>query len=277
MAHSLIDNHSTDFDRKPIMNPMLNTAVTAARAAGLLINRAQLDRDQIKVGKKGSDDIVTEIDQLCEERIKEILLEAYPKHAFLGEESGLSGDKNASHKWIVDPIDGTSNFVHGFPHFAVCIALEIDGKIEHGLIYNPSTNDIFTASRGSGAFLNNRRMRVSARLRLPEALLANAIPARQLTANPSLVELQNRLRINAGGMRYTGSSALDLAYVAAGYLDGFIGVGLSVWDIAAGVLMVKEAGGLVTDLTGEGDFMSGSLIAATPKVLPALIQEVANS
>ena len=259
------------------MNPMLNTAVTAARAAGQLINRAQLDRDQIKVGKKGSDDIVTEIDQACEERIKEILLEAYPGHAFLGEETGLSGDKNAKHKWIVDPIDGTSNFVHGFPHFAVCIALEIDGKIEHGLIYNPSTNDIFTASRGSGAFLNNRRMRVSGRMRLSEALLASAIPARQLKANPTLIELQNRLRVDAGGMRYTGSSALDLAYVAAGYLDGFIGVGLSVWDIAAGVLMVKEAGGLITDLTGEGDYMSGSLIAATPKVLPSLLKEIVDA
>ncbi len=259
------------------MHPMLNTAIAAARAAGQLMNRAQLDLDQIKVGVKGSQDVVTEIDQAAEELIKETLLAAYPKHAFLGEESGFSGDKSANHKWIVDPIDGTSNFIHGFPHFAVSMALEIDGKIEHALIYNPCTNDIYTASRGSGAFLNNRRIRVSSRVRFSDALLSNAIPSRELKANPALVDLQTKLRFDAAGLRYTGSAALDLAYVAAGYLDGFIGVGLKSWDIAAGVLLIKEAGGLVTDLTGEGDYMNGNIVAATPKLLPTLLKEVAEA
>lgn len=266
-----------EFQKDHTMHPMLNTAIAAARAAGQLINRAQLDRDQIKVGIKGLKDVVTEVDQACEELIKEHLLEAYPKHAFLGEESGLSGHKNSDHKWIVDPIDGTSNFIHGFPHFAVCIALEIAGKVEHALIYNPSSNDIFTASRGSGAFLNNRRIRVSNRVRLSDGLLSTAIPARELAQNPAWVDLQTKLRFDAAGVRHTGSSALDLAYVAAGYLDGFMGIGLSEWDIAAGILLVKEAGGLVTDLTGEGDYMTGSLIAATPKVLPSLIKAVTDA
>ena len=259
------------------MSPMLNTAFAAARAAALIINKASLNMDEVKIGRKGAHDMVTEIDQAAEEIIKETLLAAYPKHAFIGEESGFTGDESANHRWIVDPIDGTSNFIHGFPHYAICIALEVDRKIEHALIYNPVTNDLFTASRGSGAFLNNRRIRVSNRVRLNDALLSNAIPSRELKANPKLIDLQTKLRFDAAGLRYTGSAALDLAYVAAGYLDGFIGVGLKVWDLAAGVLLVKEAGGLITDLAGEGEFMDGNIIAATPKVLPVLIQEVAQA
>ena len=256
------------------MHPMLNTAVTAARAAAQIITRASMNLDQVKISQKGVQDLVTEIDHAAEDAIKSILLEAYPKHAFLGEESGLTGHVNSNHKWIVDPIDGTNNFIHGYPHYAVCIALEIDGKVEHGLIYNPCTNDLFTASRGSGAFLNNRRIRVSGRIRLSDALLSTAIPSKELKINPSLVGLQTSLRFNASGLRYSGSSALDLAYVAAGHIDGFIGVGLSPWDIAAGALLVKEAGGLITDLTGEGDFMSGSIVAAAPKILPHLLREI---
>ena len=252
------------------MSPMLNTAFAAARAAALIINKASLNMDEVKIGRKGAHDMVTEI-------IKETLLAAYPKHAFIGEESGFTGDESANHRWIVDPIDGTSNFIHGFPHYAICIALEVDRKIEHALIYNPVTNDLFTASRGSGAFLNNRRIRVSNRIRFADALLSSAIPSRELKANPKLIDLQTKLRFDAAGLRYTGSAALDLAYVAAGYLDGFIGVGLKVWDLAAGVLLVKEAGGLITDLTGEGEFMEGNIIAATPKILPVLIQEVAQA
>ena len=256
------------------MSPMLNTAFAAARAAALVINKAALNLDDVKVGRKSSHEMVTEIDQAAEEIIRETLLAAYPKHSFLGEESGFTGDVSSNHRWIVDPIDGTSNFIHGFPHYAICIALEIDKKIEHALIYNPCTNDLFTASRGSGAFLNNRRIRVSGRIRLSDALLSTAIPSKELKINPSLVTLQTSLRFNASGLRYSGSSALDLAYVAAGHIDGFIGVGLSPWDIAAGALLVKEAGGVITDLTGEGDFMSGSIVAAAPKILPHLLREI---
>ncbi|MGL4766661.1 MAG: inositol monophosphatase family protein [Formosimonas sp.] len=256
------------------MSPMLNTAFAAARAAALLINKASHNLDDVKVGRKSTHELVTEIDQAAEEVIRETLLAAYPKHSFLGEESGFTGEQSANHRWIVDPIDGTSNFIHGYPHFAICIALEVDRKIEHALIYNPVSNDLFTATRGSGAFLNNRRIRVSNRIRFGEALLSSAIPARELRANPALIDLQTQLRFESGGLRCTGSAALDLAYVAAGYLDGFVGVGLKTWDVAAGALLVKEAGGLLTDLTGEGDFMSGNIIAATPKILPHLLKEV---
>lgn len=256
------------------MSPMLNIALAAARAAAQVINHAALNLDEIKVGVKGMQDMVTDIDQAAEEIIKNIILTAYPKHAFLGEESGLSGDVGSECKWIVDPIDGTSNFIHGFPHYCISIALENSGKLEHALIYNPANNDLYTATRGAGAFLNNRRIRVSSRMRLNDALLASAIPSRELKARPALLALQNRLRFSAGGVRYTGSAALDLAYVAAGYTDGFIGVGLKSWDLAAGVLLVKEAGGLVTDLSGEGDFMNSGIVAATPKVLPHLLQEI---
>ncbi len=257
------------------MSPMLNTAFAAARAAAQVINRAALNLDEVKVGRKGAQDMVTEIDQAAEELIKDMLMAAYPQHAFLGEESGFSGDAKAQYKWIVDPIDGTSNFIHGFPHYCISIALEHAGKLEHALIYNPVNNDLYTATRGAGAFLNNRRIRVSSRTRLSDALIAHAIPVRELKANPSLLDLQNRLRVDAAGLRHTGSAALDLAYVAAGYLDACIGVGLKNWDVAAGVLLVKEAGGLITDLSGEGDYMNGNIIAASPKILPTVLQAFA--
>ena len=256
------------------MQPMLKTAVDAARTAGLVINRAALNLDQIKVSQKGLQDLVTEIDQDVEQILRERLLEAYPKHAFVGEEGGFFGPEKATARWIVDPIDGTTNFIHGLPHYCICIALELEGKLEHAVIYNPATNDIFTASRGSGAFLNNRRIRVSSRVRIAESLMASAMPSRVLRARPELLALQTKLRFESAGFRHTGSAALDLAYVAAGYLDGFIGAGLKEWDLAAGALLIKEAGGLITDLRGEGDYMNGDIVAATPKLLPALLREI---
>ena len=256
------------------MHPMLKTAVDAARTAGMVVNRASLNLDQIKISQKGLQDLVTEVDQEVEEILRTKLLEAYPKHAFFGEESGFSGPEKASARWIVDPIDGTSNFIHGLPHYGICLALEQEGKLEHAVIYNPATNDLFTASRGSGAFLNNRRIRVSSRVRIAESLLSTAIPSRVLREKPQLLELQTRLRFDSVGMRHSGSAALDLAYVAAGFLDGFIGAGLKEWDVAAGVLLVKEAGGLITDLQGEGEFMNGNIVAATPKLLPQLLREI---
>ncbi|MCE1161188.1 MAG: inositol monophosphatase [Burkholderiales bacterium] len=256
------------------MQPMLKTAIDAARAAGTLINRAALNLDQIKVGQKSAHEYVTEIDQEAENIIREQLLTAYPKHAFEGEESGVSGHVKSNCRWIVDPIDGTTNFIHGLPHYAISIAMEQEGKIEHAVIYNPATNDLFTASRGSGAFLNNRRIRVSTRTRLSESLLSHAMPIHTLKSRPELVRLQTALRFGTSGLRNTGSAALDLAYVAAGYIDGFVGAGLKNWDMAAGALLVKEAGGLLTDFTGEGDFMAGDVLAATPKLLPALLREI---
>ena len=255
------------------MQPMLKTAIDAARAAGLIINRAALDLGQVRVTQKGAYDYATEIDLEAEALIREQLMTAYPNHAFEGEESGVSGNVKSDCRWIVDPIDGTTNFIHGLPHYAVCIAMELNGKLEHAVIYNPATNDLFTASRGSGAFLNNRRIRVSSRIRLNESLLAQAMSINTLKSRPELLRLQTALRFSASGLRNSGSAALDLAYVAAGFIDGFIGAGLKSWDMAAGALLVKEAGGLLTDFTGEGDFMAGDVIAATPKLLPVLLRE----
>jgi myo-inositol-1(or 4)-monophosphatase len=256
------------------MQPMLKTAIDAARAAGLIINRAALNLDQIKVEQKGANDLFTQIDQDAEALIREQLLTAYPNHAFEGEESGVTGAVKSECRWIVDPIDGTINFIHGLPHYAVSIAMELNGKLEHAVIYNPATNDLFTASRGSGAFLNNRRIRVSSRVRLNESLLSHAMPINTLKARPELVRLQTQLRFGSSGLRNTGSAALDLAYVAAGFIDGFVGAGLKNWDMAAGALLIKEAGGLITDFTGEGAFMAGDVLAATPKLLPILLREI---
>ena len=256
------------------MQPMLKTAIDAARAAGLIINRAALDIGQVRVTQKGAQDYATDIDQAAEALIREQLLTAYPNHAFEGEESGISGNVKSDCRWIVDPIDGTTNFIHGLPHYAISIAMELNGKLEHAVIYNPATNDLFTASRGSGAFLNNRRIRVSTRTRLNESLLSHAMPIHSLKSRPELVRLQTALRFGTSGLRNTGSAALDLAYVAAGFIDGFIGAGLKNWDMAAGALLVKEAGGLLTDFAGEGDFMAGDVLAATPKLLPVLLREL---
>ena len=260
-----------------LASALVQVIISAVRKTARPMLRDFGEVAQLQGSRKGPGDFVTAADLKAEDTLYELLMKARPGYGFLGEERGLIEGTDKSHTWIVDPIDGTSNFIHGFPHYAICIALEVDRKIEHALIYNPVTNDLFTASRGSGAFLNNRRIRVSNRVRLNDALLSSAIPSRELKANPKLIDLQTKLRFDAAGLRYTGSAALDLAYVAAGYLDGFIGVGLKVWDLAAGVLLVKEAGGLITDLAGEGEFMDGNIIAATPKILPVLIQEVAQA
>lgn len=257
------------------MHPMLNTAVKAARKAGNIINRASLDVERLQIIQKGRRDFVTDVDHACEEAIIDILHTAYPGHAFLAEEAGQvhhpADGSVPEYEWIIDPLDGTSNFIHGMPIYAVSIALRHRGHLSHAVVYDPNRNELFTASRGGGAFLNDRRIRVSGQIRLGDSLLGARWPGSAGLDGGSTQRLK-QLSAESAGVRRTGSSVLDMVYVAAGRLDGFCGVDLKTWDLAAAALIVTEAGGLVADFTGEQNWMeSGKVIAATPKVFPQLL------
>jgi myo-inositol-1(or 4)-monophosphatase len=252
------------------MHPMLNTAIKAARRAGTIINRASLDLERLNVARKGPRDYVTEVDRASEEAIVESLRIAYPDHAVLGEEFGLQGSEQAEFRWIIDPLDGTTNFIHGLPIYAVSIALQHRGQITQAVVYDPSRNELFTASRGGGTFLNDRRVRVSGRSRYPEALLGAYWPG---STEPGLGAPRFRaMAEGCSGVRRQGATVLDLAYVASGRLDGFCGVGLKPWDLAAGSLLVMEAGGLVSDFDGDqGWLASGDVLAGTPKIFTQMV------
>ena len=257
------------------MHPMLNTAVKAARKAGAIINRASLDVDLVNVRSKGRSDFVTEVDRAAEEAIIDTLHTAYPQHGILAEESGAStpaagGDE---YTWIIDPLDGTTNFLHGFPQYCVSIALHHRGHITQAVVYDPVRNDLFTATRGRGAFLNDRRMRVSKRQHLRDSLIGTGFPFRDGAGLDLYVRMMRTMMIETAGIRRPGAAALDLAYVAAGYYDGFWEVGLNPWDVAAGSLLIAEAGGLVGDLSGEGDYLyGGQVIAANPRVFAQMVK-----
>jgi len=263
------------------MHPMLNTAVKAARRAGSIINRASLDLDLVKVSKKQHNDFVTEVDKSAEAAIIDVLLSAYPDHAILAEESGQTPARGTSaidpataeNLWIIDPLDGTTNFIHGFPQYCVSIALSQRGQLSQAVIYDPTRNDLFTASRGRGAFLNDRRIRVSKRIRLAESLIGTGFPFRELDGLEHYLALFRAITLNSAGLRRPGAAALDLAYVAAGRLDGFFEIGLKPWDIAAGVLLITEAGGLVGNLQGDAwDLFAGDVLAANPKIFGQMVQ-----
>ena len=260
------------------MHPMLNTAIKAARRAGNIITRASIDAERLQVTLKGARDFVTDVDIACEAAIIDILHTAYPEHAFTGEESGRvhwpADDRVPEFEWLIDPLDGTTNFIHGMPIYAVSVAVKQRGQIAHAVIYDPTRNELFTASRGAGAFLNDRRIRVSGCLRLPEALLGARWPGSAGPDGHASARFK-ALSSDSGGVRRTGSSVLDIAYVAAGRLDGFCGVNLKPWDLAAACLMVTEAGGLVGDLSGEQGWLdSGDVIAASPKLFPQLLNHL---
>ena len=253
---------------------MLNIAVKAARRAGSIISRASNDLDKLTVESKSQNDFVSEVDRAAEAAIIEVLREAYPQHSILAEESGLS-DKASEYQWIIDPLDGTTNFLHGFPQYCVSIALSVKGVLTHGVIYDPTRNDLFTASKGGGAVLNERRIRVSKTLALKDALLGTGFPFKEFAKFDRYIGMFKELTPKCAGIRRPGSAALDLAYVACGRYDGFWEMGLSPWDIAAGAILIKEAGGLVTDFAGEDNILeSGTIVTATPKVFPALLQIV---
>jgi myo-inositol-1(or 4)-monophosphatase len=254
------------------MHPMLNIAVRAARRAGSIINRAALGGEALVVKTKRANDFVTQVDRAAEEAIIEIVRKAYPDHGFLAEESGTTS-KDAEYRWIIDPLDGTTNFIHGFPQYGVSIGIEHRGALTHAVVYDPAKNELFTASRGRGAFLNDRRVRVSKCVRLQDALIGTGFPFREVSRLDLYTRQLAHFMRTSAGVRRAGAAALDLAYVACGRLDGFWELGLSPWDMAAGALLIQEAGGLVGDLEGEAGFMqSGDICAATPKIFPALLE-----
>jgi myo-inositol-1(or 4)-monophosphatase len=255
------------------LHPMLNIAVKAARAAGALINRASLDIEKLQVQTKSTNDFVTEVDQAAEQAIIEIILQAYPGHGILAEESGRAmGAKDSEFVWIIDPLDGTTNFIHGFPVYCVSIALAHRGVVQQAVVYDPTRNDLFVASRGRGAYLNERRLRVSKRTRLAECLVGTGFPFRKGDNFKRYMKMFEELMPQCAGLRRPGSAALDLCYVAAGYYDGFFETGLNPWDIAAGSLLITEAGGLVGNFTGEADFLyQRELVCGNPKIYGQLV------
>ena len=253
------------------MHPTLNIAVKAARRAASVINRASTQLDLLTVQSKSSNDFVTEVDRAAEQAIIEVLRDAFPGHGILAEESGESGPES-EYTWIIDPLDGTTNFIHGMPQYAVSIAQTKNGVLEHAVVYDPNTNEMFTASRGAGAFLNDRRIRVSRRTRLNEALIGTGFPFRQFDHVDAYLAMFKELTQKTAGIRRPGAASLDLAYVASGRFDGFWEMGLSPWDMAAGVLLIQEAGGLVSDLSGEANYLTtGNLVAGTPKIFGQLL------
>jgi len=262
------------FESLTIMHPMLTIAVKAARRAGSIINRAGRNLDVIAVREKAANDFVSEVDREAERDIIRTLRDAYPTHAILAEESGSSG--TSEFQWIIDPLDGTTNFLHGFPQYAVSIALAHKGIITQAVVYDPVRNDLFTATRGRGAFLNESRLRVSKRDHLKPCLIGTGFPYRQLEHLEAYLNMMRDVVKHTAGIRRPGSSALDLAYVASGRVDGFWELGLCKWDIAAGALLVTEAGGMIGDLQGnEGYLDSGNVVAGNPKVFAQLLQTIA--
>ena len=259
------------------LHPMLNIAIKAARSAGSIINRAALDLEVLKVGSKGPNDFVSEVDQMAENIIIETLLEAYPGHGILAEESGRThGAKNSEFVWIIDPLDGTTNFIHGFPVYAVSIALAHRNQVHQAVVYDPTRNDMFYASRGRGAFLNDRRLRVSKRTRISDALIGTGFPFRKGDNFKRYVKMFEEVMQSCAGLRRPGAAALDLCYVAAGYYDGFFETGLNPWDVAAGSLIITEAGGLIGNFTGEADYLyQREVVAGNPKVYGQLVSILA--
>jgi len=253
------------------MHPLLNIATQAARQAGRIIAQSVDHLDRVTVTQKGVHDFVTEVDKLAEQEIIAVIRKSYPNHSILGEESGeIAGD---AHCWVIDPLDGTTNFIHGFPHFSISIAVKLQNQYQVGLVYDPLRGEMFMASKGEGARLNERRIRVSSCTKLDSALLGTGFPARKGDYLKFYLKSFAAVFPVSAGVRRAGSAALDLAYVAAGRLDGFWEAQLKPWDMAAGCLLVQEAGGYVSDFSNQAHhFENGDVIAGTPKVHHALVE-----
>jgi len=255
------------------MHPLINIATKAIRSASKIIIRATDRLDTIHIAEKAHNNFVTEIDQQAEQEIIRTIHESYPDHAILGEESGASG--SSDYTWIIDPIDGTTNFFHGHPHFCISIGVKYKDRMEHGVIYDPLRQELFTATFGAGATLNDRRIRVAQQKQLEGTLIASSL------GNKSNKELDNYLKIlasilpQAAGMRRSGAAALDLAYIACGRIDGIFGMNLAPWDIAAGTLIIQEAGGIVTDFEGNNNYLTtGNVIAGNQNMSTIILQIV---
>lgn len=254
------------------MHPLLNIAITAARNASKHILRLSERIDTLQIIEKHHNDFVTEVDQLAEREIIATIQKAYPDHAILAEESGKSNNES-NYLWIIDPLDGTTNFLHGFPHYAISIAVQYKDRTDHAVIYDPIRQELFTASRGAGAQLNNRRIRVSPRANLQGTLLGTGFPFKYLEHLPTYLESFQTLTKLAAGIRRAGAATLDLAYVAMGRLDGFWEMGLSPWDIAAGALLITEAGGLISDFNGTENYLNnGNVVTGNPKIFKQMLQ-----
>lgn len=255
------------------MHPMLNIAIRAARGAGDYIVR-EMDRiGDIPVDIKGKNDFVTEVDKYAEKIIIETIRASYPNHAFLAEETGKSGE--SEYVWIIDPLDGTTNYLHGIPHFAVSIALEYKGTLDQAVVYDPIKQELFTASKGKGTLLNNKKIRVSNRKDLDGALLATGFPFGDAHSVDEFIDSFRSLYPKIAGIRRAGTASLDLAYVACGRLDGFWEFGLKPWDIAAGVLLVQEAGGINSEISGGVNYLdNGNIISANPKIIKAMLKNI---
>lgn len=256
---------------------MLNIALRAARRAGSLIERSLERVDLMAIEQKGRNDFVTEVDKAAEQEIIHHLRKAYPDHTIRGEEGGLREGDNADIEWVIDPLDGTTNFIHGFPHFSISIACKVKGVLEHAVVYDPIKREEFTASRGRGAALNGRRIRVTNRRGLEGALIGTGIPfsGYALDNMAAYLAAMQEIAGQTAGIRRAGSAALDLAYVAAGRFDAFWEMNLNEWDIAAGLLLVKEAGGLVSDFKGGHTYLeTGHVVCGTPKVFKPTLQIV---
>ena len=261
------------------MEPMLHIALRAARQAGEVIARATEQLDTLEVKEKSANDFVTEVDKAAEKEVIYHISKAHPDHSFLGEEGGLQGNADSDYQWVIDPLDGTTNFIRGIPHFAVSIACLYKGQLEHAVILDPIRREEFTASRGKGAQLNGRRIRVSSRKSLDGALIGTGIPfkSRSEPFIPAFTKSLEAVAKQTAGVRRAGAASLDLAYVAAGRLDAFWEIGLSKWDIAAGVLLIRECGGLISDFRRGNHYLdSGNIVCGGPKVFKPLLQIVGN-
>ena len=257
------------------MHPMMNTAIKAARRAGSIINRASLDVGALTITKKRHNDFVSEVDKAAEQSIVDVLLDAYPQHGILAEEGGAAGKTDSEYQWIIDPLDGTTNFLHGVPQYCVSIGLVHKGVITQAVVYDTNRNDLYTATRGRGAYCNDKRLRVSKTLHLKDALISTGFPFRDLQNLDQYLAMFRSVTEKCAGIRRPGAAALDLAWVAAGRFDGFWEMGLAPWDLAAGALLITEAGGLVADLDGTENYMeSGNLVCGSPKVFSQLLQTV---
>lgn len=252
------------------MHALLNVAVMAAQRGGDTLIRNSKKLDKLNVEQKGRNDFVSDADRMAEKTVIDTIYKHYPEHAILAEESGQHGD--SEYVWIIDPLDGTTNYLHEFPTYCVSVALTHKGRLEHGAVYDPMRQELFTASRGQGAQLDGRKIRVSGRKDLERSLIGTGFPYRDsnLELEPYIKMLVKAIKSTAG-IRRPGSAALDLCYVAAGRLDGFWETGLSSWDIAAGTLIIREAGGIISGLDGSEDFLeTGHVLTGSPKIYTAL-------
>jgi len=257
------------------MHPMLNIGIRAARKAGNLIVKSFENLEEIEITKKGSNDLVTNIDTEAEALIIDIIREAYPEHNIIGEESGLLKGSDTDYQWIIDPLDGSSNFVAGYPHVAVSIALRIKNRTELAIVYDPIRNELFTAERGRGAKLNNQRLRATKKKDLSESVLGIGFPYKQRQHFPAFLSIFNEVALKSSDVRRSASAALDLCYVAAARIDAYFGMGLKPWDMAAAELIAREAGALCTDFAaGSNYFTSGNIVVANSRLVKAILSVI---